>query len=368
MHLAINATPAAKGQKTGVEYYTHALISHLRSVAPEVQVALFSHKELDIDLPSSWRNYVLRWSFPGWSALRWSAELALTRPELIFVPGNAMPMVIPKHSVTTIHDLAFAHSPELYTLKEQKRLDSAHERAAKLASHIIAISEVTKNDIIERYNVPSEKITIVPLGIDHDRFYERSADDEDVIGVKSKYNLDRPYLLFVGRIEKKKGIDTLLNAFRLAQAKFDRPVDLVLAGMRGSLLPEGFDELLASTMNVRELGYVPDKDIGPLMSGAEKFVFPTRKEGFGIPILEAMACGKQVICSDIPVLREVGGNIPAYVPVNDVSAWERTLIDLIPSARDNVTIARGVMHSQQYTWDAAAKKTWSVLSRFIYAD
>ncbi len=365
MQIAVNAAPAAKGQKTGVEYYTHSLLSHLRSVAPEARMALFSHKAVDIELPTAWRNYVLRWPLPGWSAVRWSLELAVTRPSLVFVPGNAMPTHLPKHSVTTIHDLAFVHSPELYTSKESRLLDRSHARAAKISSHIIAISDVTKNDIIDRYGVSEDKITVVPLGIDHDRFFERAANDEEVVRVKEKYGLVNPYFLFLGRVEKKKGVDTLIKAFKIAQEKFGRPMDLVLAGKRGGRLPDGFDSLIESVPNVRELGYVADEDIGPLMCGAESFVFPTRKEGFGMPILEAMACGKPVICSDIPVLREVGGTVPTYVPVDDVDALTNAFIESKALAKNGELVARGVMRAKQFTWDATARQTWAVLSRFI---
>ncbi len=365
MQIAINATPAAKGQKTGVEYYTYELLSHLRSVAPEAQVALFSHEKIDLELPEAWSNEVLNWPLPGWSAIRWSIELALKRPSLVFVPGNAMPSYVPNKSVTTIHDLAFLHSPELYTQSERDSLDRKHERAVGLATHIIAVSENTKKDIIDRYGVSSEKITVVHLGIDHDRFIERVPHDADVVRVKSKLGLMRPYFLFLGRVEKKKGVDTLIKAFELAQEGFGQPMDLVLAGNRGNRLPEGFDELLASAPDVRELGYVADEDIGPLMSGADCFVFPTRKEGFGMPILEAMACGKPVICSDIPVLREIGGNVPTYVQVDDVGALRDALIKSEALAKDDELVTRGVMRAKQFTWEATAKKTWAVLSRFI---
>ncbi|OGL89845.1 hypothetical protein A3I45_02085 [Candidatus Uhrbacteria bacterium RIFCSPLOWO2_02_FULL_53_10] len=360
MKVAVNATPAVSMQKTGVEYYTDALLRALMRIAPDADVDICAPRSWNTQLPSVWRMSTLLWPFPGWSTFRFSSHLLKTRPDIVFVPGNALPPVSIGKQVTTVHDLAFQHCPELYTPAQIKEMQSAHRRAADNANHIITISDVTKRDMAEHFGVEETRMTTVHLGIDHERFCVRSSVSPDVVRVKTAHQLTKPYLLFIGRVEQKKGIDTLARAYMDAQLH-EQGVELVLAGYRGAHVSDELRTLLKQP-SVRELGYVSDADIGPMLSGALAFAFPTRKEGFGMPVLEAMASGVPVVCSDLQVLREIASDYPTYIPVDDVVAWANALCGILRNTQQTRQ-DDAITHAKSFTWDRCARQTWDVLSR-----
>lgn len=362
MRIAVNATPAVSTQKTGVEYYTDALLRAMCRVAPADAFDVCAPTRWSASVPDAWKVHALPWSLPGWSTFRFSAHLLRTRPDVVFVPGNALPPVRIGKQVTTVHDLAFVQHPELYTVAQKKDLERAHKRAAR-ADHIITISDTTKRDMAERYDVPDERMTTVHLGIDHDRFHVRTEADADVRRVQAVHHLQKPYILFIGRVEQKKGVDTLIRAYEDA-GLWEREIELVLAGRRGAHVSEASRALL-TTRGVRELGYVADEDVGPLLSGAQAFTFPTRKEGFGMPVLEAMASGVPVICSDLPVLREIAGDFPTFVPVDNVQEWSRALTNMTYDVR-HTTDDAAILHAQSFTWDRCARETWRVLQQVAH--
>ncbi len=275
----------------------------------------------------------------------------------MFAPGNALPPVRVGKMVTTVHDLAFVHRPELYTMIQRQNLERAHRKAAR-ADHIITISDVTKRDMMERYGVSEERVTTVYHGIDHDRFHVRASSDDAVQRVRAVHHLQKPYILFIGRVEQKKGVDTLIRAYADAHL-LEQGIELVLAGRRGEFVSEHLNALLTSR-GVREIGYVADENIGPLLSGAQAFVFPSRFEGFGMPILEAMASGIPVVCSDLPVFREIAADFPTYIPVDDVQEWSVALRTTIYNSQPT-TLSRE--HAQSFTWDRTARETWDVLQQ-----
>lgn len=358
--IAVNACPAAHARRTGVERYVLELLGALRVVAPSASLRLATHAPIPLVLPEAWRQEILARPRHGW-ALRWSAHLARTRPDIMVVPGNALPPYTHGRIVTTMHDVAFERAPQLYSLHRRAYLRWTHARAARLADHILTPTETVRREVMEMYGLAEDRVTMTPLGIAHDQFFPRGAEDADVARVRNAYGLDRPYLLFVGRLETKKGVDTLVRAYAAATGGREPSVALVLAGARGASVPQEFDELVRATAGVRTIGFVPDEDLAPLVCGAHAFVTATRKEGFGMPILEAMACGTPVICSDLDVLREVGGDIPTYVSVDDADAWAAALAHTMTHARDAARRARGIAHAQSFTWDRTARLTWRVL-------
>lgn len=357
MRIAVNATPAVWKQKTGVEHYTDALLRAMRRVAPEDVFDLCAPQELPFDVPFAWKQTALPWPFPGWSTIRFATHVAYTRPDLTFVTGEGIAPVLTGKVITTIHDLGFVHHPELYTSRQCRELHRAHRRAAKRADHIITISDVTQRDMMEVYGVLEDRMTTVHLGIDHERYRVRAPSDADVRRVQVVYHLEKPYILFMGRVEQKKGVDTLIQAYADA-GLFEKGIELVLAGRRGALVSDALKALLAER-GVRELGYVADNEIGPLLSGARLFAFPTRFEGFGMPVLEAMASGIPVMCSDLPVLREIAGDFPTFIPVDDVAAWSHALGHINAIRNTQYAIA----HAQSFTWDRCARQTWEILQQ-----
>jgi glycosyltransferase involved in cell wall biosynthesis len=359
--IAIDAVPAAKLQKTGVEWYTYRLLKKMNELEPDLEVILYSHIPLDFELKGRWTNKVLKWTLPGWSKIRWSLQLLIDKPDVIFVPGDELPLALSGKIVTTIHDLGFVHHPEYYSTNQLRRLNRAHERAVKLADKIITITDVSKRDIVSNYGLNEGKIETVHFGYDKLVFKVRDKDDSEVVRAKSNKGLAKPYLFYVGRLEKKKGIALFLKAFIVWKDRSDNDVELVLGGTPGEV---GYDEIHAiveSRSDIHEIGHVGYDDLGPLRSGALAEVFPTRFEGFGMPTLEAMASGVPFVCSDLEVLREVGGDAPMYVQAGSEDAWVRALDRVMKEDARNTMISKGLVRALDFDWAATARKTLDIL-------
>lgn len=363
--IAIDAVPAAKKQKTGVEWYVYHLLKKMNELNPELDVVLYSHRPIDFELKGKWTNKVLEWNLPGWSKVRWSWELFVSRPDLIFVPGDELPIVLPGKVVTTIHDLGFVHHSEYYTREQLVRQNRAHSRAVRIADKIITVSDATRLDLISKFKADASKIETIHLGFDGEVFKVRSSDDKDVERVKSDYGLKKPYMLYVGRLEKKKGIAPFLKTWIAWKDQSDNDVDLVLAGLPGAVGYDNIRKIIESRSDILEIGHVQYSDLGPIRSGAVAEVFPTRFEGFGMPVIEAMASGVPFICSDIPVMREVGKDAPIYVPLDARGSWMRALDEVMnPETRDRMR-KLGLDRAKDFSWDTTARKTLDLLCSFL---
>lgn len=354
MQIAIDGVPAAKPNKTGVEWYVYHLIKQMNELQPELDVAVYTHRPLDFKLKGNWRNIVVNWPLPGWKWI-WSLHLWLTKPAVVFSPGDSLPPYIPNKSLQTKHDIGFHWMPEEYSRKRLRVLEREHKRSARVATKMVAITQVTKDDIVKVYGVNPERITITPLAVDHDAYKPMSADA--ISAAQSEYDLPKNYFVCIGRLDQRKGQADLMRAF--LSWRGDKDIDLVLIGRPGR---DGYDEIqeLAQDPHIHELGWLGPDDAAAIVAGAKAFTFATKKEGFGIPILEAMAVATPVICSDLPVLREVGGDVPIYVDRADESAWHKAFDRVLEEDVDE-RVARGIDHASHYTWEHTARETLRVL-------
>lgn len=351
MQIAIDGVPAAKPSKTGVEWYVYHLLKTMNALRPELEVVVYTHRPLDWELQGHWRNEVIAWPFPGWKRI-WGLYLWAHRPQLVFAPGDALPPWRGRQ-VMTIHDLAFFVSPDLYTPSERAKLTAGYARAARLAT-CIAVSETTKQDFVRAYGVPAEQVTVVPLAVDA---AYRPVAQEHQDAVRAQYLLPASYFVHVGRLDARKGIGELIPIFVRWRASHP-DTELVLVGRPG----EGSVAIqaLAQQPGVRMLGWLDTPEVVAILAGARALVFPTKKEGFGMPILEAMAVGTPVVCSDLPVLREVGRDVPLFVERTEEAAWHRAF-DQVCEEDMADRIARGQTHAACFTWEATAQKTLDVL-------
>lgn len=350
--IAIDGVPAAKEHKTGVEWYVWHLLRAMNALRPDLEVTVYTHRSLDFELTGRWRNRVVRAPRGLWKgvfALRFMAE----RPNVLFVPGDTPPPVPTGKVVTTVHDIAFRNDPHLYTAIERLRQRMGHWWTVQRSARLIAVSETTRQDIMAHYGVDADHITVVPLGIDH-VVYNPSARDR-LATMRATHDLPNDYFVFVGRLDARKGVADLIRAF----LSWRTHQTLVLIGPSGEI---GYEEIheLAGRDGIRELGYINPRYTAAIVAGAKAFVFPTKKEGFGMPILEAMAVGTPVICSSLPVLREVGGDVPIFVDRESAAAWHGAFDEVVMRDQQD-RIARGKERAERYTWDAAARATLDIL-------
>jgi glycosyltransferase involved in cell wall biosynthesis len=288
-------------------------------------------------------------------------------PDLLFVPAHVLPIVHPHRSVVTVHDLGYLYYPQAHRLLDRLYLDLSTRYNARAASHLIADSSATKRDLIERYGTAPDKITVVYPGYDNTAF--RPVRDEEAIkAVKTKYNIAGDYILFVGTLQPRKNLTRLIEAFSNPQYPISN-IQLLISGKKGWLYEAIFQrvEELELAGRVVFTGYVPEAELPALLSGARLFILPSLYEGFGLPVLEAMACGTPVVCSNVSSLPEVAGDAAVLVDPLDVeglaAAMERVLGDEELRAE---LIERGFEQARKFSWEKCARETLDVLENVCH--
>jgi len=370
MIIGIDASRANKPNKTGTEWYSWHLIEELKKIAPESDsFRLYANSlligELGILTGVKWQEKILTWPPKFlWTQIRLWWELLLNPPDALLVPAHTIPLLPIRRRIrvlVNVHDVGFKRSPELYKPIQVWYHDLTMKRIRSRADLIITISEFSKREIMELYEVPEEKIKVVHLGFDAANYHEQS--DSDIAAAMEKYGAADPYLLYVGRLEKKKNIGNIVKAFVIAREHHEN-LKLVLAGSSGNQYDE-IKEIISGLKLEKEIilpGYVPQKDLPQLIAGAKAFLFPTLYEGFGLPILEAMACGTPVITSDTPPHTEVGGEAAVYI---DPKSPEK-LADAIMKVLENDEFRRqvaesGVLRAKEFSWRKTAESILAII-------
>lgn len=379
MRVAVDARPAVAPDRTGIGQYTWELLRHLPRVDPGTnyaawylnargmvggprrflqEIAAPNLAERWIPIPARWFDRLShRFDLPR---VEW-----FVRFDVLFAPNFIPPPTRARELVVTVHDLAFRRFPETAphgTRWWLGRLD----RAIAGAARIIAVSESTRRDLLELYGVPPERVVVIPHGVDRDVF--RPASAEELEAVRRRFGIDGPYLLSLGGIEPRKNLPGLVRAFAALPPGL-RPV-LVIAGAGVAWNPEGgrlLDEALGEVpREVRRrivlVGYVAGGDKAILIGGAEALVYPSLYEGFGLPVLEAMACGTPVLTSDVSSLPEVAGGAAVLVDPRDLDSirdgMERLLAD--DGLRGRLAQA-GMARAAGFSWTETARRTAAVL-------
>ncbi|MCZ7665776.1 MAG: glycosyltransferase family 4 protein [Chloroflexi bacterium] len=257
-------------------------------------------------------------------------------------------------TLLTVHDLSFVHYPEVYPQALVNYLNQVVPWSVGRATHILADSAATKADLTAVWNTPPEKITVLYSGVG--AAFERVEDEGRITAVRQQYHLgDAPYLLSVGTVQPRKNYQMLIQAFAPLAAQW--PHHLVIAGGKGWLYDEMIAEVTRQGLDgrVHFTGFVADADLPALYSGADLFVMPSVYEGFGIPLLEAMACGVPVLASNVSSLPEVGGETAVLLPPHDPTAWTTAMQrPLKRSPLQKEMTAAGYEQVQKFSWQQAA--------------
>lgn len=344
-------------QRTGVENYSYFLINELLK-QHSGKITLISPRKIDL----SAKQMII--PFPRlWTQIRLSWEVFKNKKiDNLFVPSHLMPLIHPKKTVITIHDVAFKRFPESYSSKSRWYLNWGAKFAVKHAAKIIVPSQITKDDLIRFYKCDSGKIEVIPLGF---KPPENGGRDQTcpVPTVLKKYRLNpKKYFLFVGRIETKKNISTLIKAFQ--QFSKENPgYKLVLAGKTGVGGNEILSEVRGQGSDVVITGYIGETEKNLLMQQALCFVFPSLFEGFGIPLLEAMSFNLPIIASDIPSSREVAGDHALYFEATD----SNRLVGHMKKLTENADLRKRLTEShadtlKRFSWEKCAQETWKILT------
>ncbi len=355
MTIGIDISPACRKQKTGIEWYAwHITKGILRHLHGRAEFVLYTDTKSDEAFEEDVR--LLSWrSKYFWPELRLSAELWYRKPDVLFVPSRALPLVLPKKTVTTIHDVGFIPYAE-----ERKRLSREYllmtsRRAARRADEIITVSEFSKNEIVRYFNVSPDKITVTYLGYDNQRYVPRAFDVPP----------GKPTILFVGRRERRKNIIMLVEAYeRLVERLKGNAPDLVLVGPPGHHAVEIDRAIRESPVrrSVHIRNWISEEEKIVLMQSAAVYVQPSLYEGFGLPVIEAQGCGIPVVCSAIPVLSEIAGGSASFVDPTDPDQWavamEKMLTDKELRAATRET---GLQNAKRFSWERTSAQTAELL-------
>jgi glycosyltransferase involved in cell wall biosynthesis len=293
----------------------------------------------------------------GWS----SPDLA--HADLVHAPSPAVPPRDGRPLVVTVHDAAFELFPEAFPRRGRRFHQRGVAVAARRADLIITATRASAQEIVEHTPITLDRVRIVPHGVDH-----TVAGPEEVAKTLEHFHLaDAPYVLWVGSLEPRKGVGTLVSAFARQPPATDGPGHrLVLVGPAGWLGGGQIDIVDVTRLGerLRTLGPVDEAELRSLYAGADLFAFPSRHEGFGLPVLEAMVQGTAVICSDVPALREVSGDAARLVAPGNVEAWSAALEALLgdPAARAGLAEA-GRARAAGFTWEKTVAAT-----RDVYAE
>ena len=376
MRVAIDARPATAPEKTGVGYYTAHLIRRMPVLDPDTDyVAWYLNaggflrgRRFFRDAPAP--NLRERGTpIPARLFNRTTARLGLPRIEwfvrfdVLFGPNFVPAPTRAERVVVTVHDLGFRFHPDTAPQTVPWWLQGL-ERTLRVAARVIVPSEATRRDVIEVYGVGADRIATIPLGVDTLTF--RPASDDEVRTVRRRFGIEGPYLVFLG-LDRRKNLPALAEAVRRMPAR-DRPT-LVLVGGR-PWDPDGRDRVRealdgvppGSLGRVVLTGYVPDATKAALLGGADALVYPSLYEGFGLPVLEAMACGTPVIASDVAALPELVDGAGTLVDPADPDGLAERIVTLLADDELRRRLrAAGIERASGYAWDETARRTAAVL-------
>ncbi len=378
MIFGIDGSRAFLARRTGIEEYAYQLISHLREPLRDEQVVLYTRmtirfedgrfrvkrQEIDLDLPPAWRVRALfapRFFTHG----RLSIEMLLRRPDALLIPAHTVPAIHPKRTVVVIHGLEYEFSRESYSFWERIYMRHVIRFSVRAAERIVAVSENTKRDLVRLYRVPEGRISIVYEGKPVSDEISNREYKKGESGTRGQLSdIEKPYLLFVGRIEERKNVRRIVEAFGILKFRHDIPHRLVLVGKPGygyERVREAIDRS-AYVRDIVETGYVSDEEKSGLLRGADIFVFPSLYEGFGLPVVEAQAADIPVVTSDTSSIPEIAGDGAVFVDPTDPDSIADGIWRILSDAafRDDI-MEKGLKNAERFDWDACAGEIVALL-------
>jgi glycosyltransferase involved in cell wall biosynthesis len=286
-----------------------------------------------------------------------------SRGRLLWSPNNTGPLMV-RRQVCTIHDIIPIDRPEWFNSRFSGWYNWLLPKLVHRVSHLIAVSEFTRQRVIERFGVPSGKISVVWNGVDR-KF--RPATEAEIAAMRIELGIRSPrYLVYVGSVEPRKNLGGLLDAWRLVAKHIPEDIQLVVAGGKGASLVFADPKLGKTPERVQFTGYVKQDQLPALYSGAMALVYPSLYEGFGLPAVEAMACGTPAVVSNTTSLPEVVGPNAVLVDPGDSESIAEGIRTIVV---DNALRARlreaGLKWASAMSWDQAAAQTQSILAAFV---
>lgn len=369
MRIAIHASDLDHDRLDGTRVYLFNMLKNFGKIDQADFFSIYHQNEFNPQLtPPPFSNYtVKKIPFPLlWTQTRFAFEIFRDAPDVLWMPVHNTPICRRKNLkiVVTIHDLAFKIFPDYFPKKDLVKLNKLSDLAISNADHIIAVSNSTKNDILKFYpQISKEKITVIYHGFDPELF-QRELSQEEWESILKSYNLKpKSYLLYVGAIQPRKNLEVLIEAFEKIKEK-NPELKLVFAGAPAWKYQTTLDKIAASKVSgdIIVTGNLEFEKISTLYQYAKMLVFPSLYEGFGIPVLEAMAAKVPVILARNSSLVEVGGEAALYFETENstdlASCMQRIIEDDVLSGE---LVRKGSEHAANFSWEKCARETLDIL-------
>ena len=359
--VGIDASRAVTSEPTGTEIYSLCLIQEMLRLSASHDFRLYTRSRPSNGVFPDARVRVI--PFPRmWTHLRLSWEMFRFPPDVLFVPAHVLPLIRPRRTVVTVHDLGYVKFPEAHPVRQRAYLALSTWWNVRVASHVVADSKATRADIITRYRVDPGKVTVVYPGVNE--ALNPVKDREQIEVAKTRYGIDGRYFLYLGRLQPRKNLSALVTSFNELLPELASDFRLVLAGKVGWMTETLFSQITGLGLENRVIlpGYVADTDKAALLSGAEAFLFPSLYEGFGLPVLEAQSCGCPVMTSTTSSLPEVAGDSALLVDPADgraiTGAMRRLATD---SELRRALSAAGQRNVCRFSWASSAQELLRII-------
>lgn len=379
MRIAFEAELFLNGNKTGIPWCADNLIRELakdpdkeleancfvRGCEKEMIAHIEEYKACGVrmnlvDRIKAW-HFKLLWPFLP-ICYRWFFG---KRADITLFFNFIVPRGVGGKTVAVVHDMAYLACPETVRKKTKNWLKLTMPGSCRRADAILTVSEFSKQELIKYLHVPAEKITVMPNGVDLEQF-RPDIPEEEVARVREQYQLPKEYFLYLGTLEPRKNIERIIEAYGEYVKTADKPPALVLAGGKGWLYDSIFARVKELQLEEQVIftGYVDAGSVAPMMKGARIFLFPSLYEGFGMPPLEAMACGTPVITSNTSSLPEVVGDAGILVdPLSTTEIREAMARLAEDDALCRELSERGLKRASQFTWKHSADCVRPVLEK-----
>ncbi len=368
MNIWIDGYEANVSQRVGSGQVALEILKNLEKIDLKNDYTIFLPSEPLNDLPSEregWRYRILK---PRrlWTRIALPVALLMARkkPDVFYTPTHYVPKFTKVKRVATIFDLSYLHFQQMFTKKDLWQLTTWTRQSVEASSAVITISESSKNDIVEHYKLKRSKVTVAYPGYDHTVF--RPIDDkEKIASVQKKYRIVGNYIVFIGTVQPRKNLIRLIEAM----AKIDN-LKLVVVGKTTGEGKQGwmFDQILRrpGELGIDDrvifAGFVPTEELPYLLNGAKAFACPSLWEGFGIPAVEAMACGTPVVVSNVSSLPEIVGKAGLLVDPKSVDQIAQAISTIVSDKKLWIQKSKqGLEQAKKYSWEKMAKTVLKVL-------
>lgn len=359
MIIGFDASHAFTQKKTGTENYSYQLLKHLAAIDHKNTYLVYIRSRIKENFPKNFIFKVINWP-RLWTQGGLAIETFKDNLDVLFVPAHTLPVIRRKglKTVVTVHDLGSEYLPSMHQFKQRLYLGFMQRIQLQGADKIIAVSEATKKDLIQRADIAAEKIAVIYEGYNRSLFIPIKNDI--LVNTLNRFNLAKQeYFLFVGTVQPRKNLERVIKAFSALKGNFT----LAIAGEKGWLNEEIYSlpEKLAISERVKFLGYVPEHDLPKLYSGAIGFVYPSLFEGFGLPILEAQACGCPVLTAGVSSMPEVAGKGAILVDPYSIDDITNGLKNLLVGKKRKQLIKAGLGNIKKFSWEKCAQETLQAL-------